>query len=155
MHVKCLALQHLAGFPWLSGEESAYQCRRYEFDSWVRKSPWKRKWQPTPVILPGRSRGQRSRAGYRPRGRKRTGHNLEINSSNSSRQLTKYLSGHSGTDPRVYRLHITDEETGSERQSLRVSLCEGAEPMTQLLKQHQVTKRRPGRVLQCGAHQLL
>lgn len=107
------------------------------------------------VFLPGRSRGQRSRAGYRPRGRKRTGHNLEINSSNSSRQLTRYLSGHSGTDPRVYRLHITDEETGSERQSLRVSLCEGAEPMTQLLKQHQVTKRRPGRVLQCGAHQLL
>ena len=84
MHVKCLTLQHLAGFPWLSGKESVCQCRRHEFDSWVRKSPWRRKWQPTPVILPGRARGQRSLAGYSPRGRKRTGHNLEINSSNSA-----------------------------------------------------------------------
>ena len=33
---------------------------------WVTKIPWKRKWQPTPVFLPGRSHGQRSRAGYSP-----------------------------------------------------------------------------------------
>ena len=31
------------GFPrWLSGKESACQCRRCEFDSWVRKIPWRR-----------------------------------------------------------------------------------------------------------------
>ena len=33
-----------------------------------RKIPWKRKWQPTPVFLPGESHGQRSLAGYRPWG---------------------------------------------------------------------------------------
>ena len=34
------------------------------------KIPWRRKWQPTPVFLPGQSHGQRSLAGYSPRGRK-------------------------------------------------------------------------------------
>ena len=28
--------------------------------------PWKRKWQPTPVFLPGKSHGQRSLVGYSP-----------------------------------------------------------------------------------------
>ena len=36
----------------------------------VGKMPWRRKWQPTPVFLPGESHGQRSLAGYRPWGRK-------------------------------------------------------------------------------------
>ena len=27
------------------------------FDSWVRKIPWRRKWKPTPVFLPGESHG--------------------------------------------------------------------------------------------------
>ena len=34
------------------------------FSSWVGKIPWKRKWQPTPVFLPGRFHGQRSLEGY-------------------------------------------------------------------------------------------
>ena len=32
--------------------------------------PWRRKWQPIPVFLPGESHGQRSLVGYSPRGRK-------------------------------------------------------------------------------------
>ena len=48
----------------LSGKESTCQCRRYEFDPWVRKIPWRRRWQPTPVFLPGESHGQRSLVGY-------------------------------------------------------------------------------------------
>ena len=32
--------------------------------SWVRKIPWRREWQPTPVFLPGKSQGPRSLAGY-------------------------------------------------------------------------------------------
>ena len=55
------------GFPkWRSGKESACHCRRYKrlkFNPWVRKIPWRRKWQPTPVFLPGKSHGQRSLAG--------------------------------------------------------------------------------------------
>ena len=31
---------------------------------WVGKIPWRRKWQPTPVLLPGKSHGQRSLVGY-------------------------------------------------------------------------------------------
>ena len=37
---------------------------RCRFDPWVRKSPWRR-WQPTPVFLPGKSRGWRNLAVYR------------------------------------------------------------------------------------------
>jgi len=50
------------------------QCRRPRFDPWVRKIPWRRKWQPTPVFLPGESHGQRSLVGYSPRGHKRVRH---------------------------------------------------------------------------------
>ena len=46
------------------------QCRRPRFDSWVGKIPWRRKWQPTSVFLPGESRGQRSLTGYSPWGHK-------------------------------------------------------------------------------------
>ena len=41
-----------------------------EFSSWVRKIPWRREWQPTPVFLPGKSHGQRSLMGYSPWGHK-------------------------------------------------------------------------------------
>ena len=47
---------------WGSGKESACRCRRHGFNSWVGKIPWRRKWQPTPVFLPGESYGQRSLA---------------------------------------------------------------------------------------------
>ena len=63
-----------SSFPWLvntlwilncssvgtRGEESAYQCRRHKtikFDPWVGKIPRKRKWQSTPIFLPGKSHG--------------------------------------------------------------------------------------------------
>ena len=35
-----------------------------------QEDPWRRKWQPTPVFLPGESHGQRSLVGYSPWGRK-------------------------------------------------------------------------------------
>jgi len=37
-------------------------------DPWVRKIPWRKKWQPNPVFLPGKSHGQRILAGYNPWG---------------------------------------------------------------------------------------
>ena len=46
-------------FPVLSGKESTCQCRKYWFDPWVGRIPWRRKWQPTPAFLPGKSLGQR------------------------------------------------------------------------------------------------
>ena len=56
-----------------SGKESSCQCRRckrHGFDPWVGKIPWRRARQPTPVLLPGKSHGQRSLAGYSPWGHK-------------------------------------------------------------------------------------
>ena len=50
----------------LGGKESACQRRRRRFDPWVRKIPWRRKRQPTPLFLPGKSSGQRNPAGYSP-----------------------------------------------------------------------------------------
>ena len=44
------------------------QCGRPGFSPWVGKIPWRRKWQPTPVLLPGKSHGQRSLVGYSPWG---------------------------------------------------------------------------------------
>ena len=61
---------------WLRGKESACQCRRRGFDPWVRKIPWRRKWQPIPGFLPGKSYGKRSLAGYSPWGHKRIRHSL-------------------------------------------------------------------------------
>ena len=45
-------------------------CGRPEFNPWVRKIFWRRKWQPTPVFLPGKSHGRRNLVGYSPRGHK-------------------------------------------------------------------------------------
>ena len=45
-----------------SGKESASQCgkcKRRGLDPWVRKIPWRRKWQPTPAFFPGKSHEQR------------------------------------------------------------------------------------------------
>ena len=54
------------------------QCkshRKHGFDPWVGKIPWSRKQQPTPILLPGKSHGQRSLAGYSPCGCKELEHN--------------------------------------------------------------------------------
>ena len=46
------------GLPrWYSGRESTCHCRRHQrhgFNPWVEKISWSRKWQSTPVFLPGR-----------------------------------------------------------------------------------------------------
>ena len=56
-----------------SSKEPTCQCRRHKrlrLDPWVRKIPWRRKWQPTPVFFPGESCGQRILGGYSPWGQK-------------------------------------------------------------------------------------
>ena len=62
------------GFPGgTSAKESACQCRRHKrlrFDPWVRKIPWRRAWQPTPVCSPGETQGKRSLVGYSSWGHK-------------------------------------------------------------------------------------
>ena len=51
----------------VAGKESICQrkrSRKREFNHSVRKIPWRRKWQPTPIFLLGKSHGQRNLAGY-------------------------------------------------------------------------------------------
>ena len=43
---------------------NARRHRRCGFDLWVGKIPWRRKWQPASVSLPGKLHGQRSLASY-------------------------------------------------------------------------------------------
>ena len=73
-------LWHWSVFPGSSiSKESACQCRRHRrhgFDPWVGKVPWRKKWQPTAVFLPGKSHGQKSLVGYSPWGHERVGHDL-------------------------------------------------------------------------------
>ena len=71
----CLYHITLIGLPrWLSDKESICQCRKRRrcrkcgFNPWVVKIPWRRKWQPNPVFLPGKSHGQRSLACASPWG---------------------------------------------------------------------------------------
>ena len=57
------ALPGIYGLPWwLSGKDSACQCRRHGFEPWVGKIHWRRIWQSTPIILPGEPLGQRTLA---------------------------------------------------------------------------------------------
>ena len=61
------------GFPSGSmGKESSCQCRsrrKHRFAPRVRKIPWRKEWQPTPIFLPRESHGQRRLAGHSPWGR--------------------------------------------------------------------------------------
>ena len=81
-------------YRWLSGKESVCQWRRqrrHRFNSWVRKIPWRRKWQPTPVFLLGKSHGQRSLAGY-TRLQSQTG--LSTHTHIHTLHLTRVLDSH-------------------------------------------------------------
>ena len=48
------------------GKSVHLQCGRVRFDPWVRKIHWRRKWQPTPVLLTRKFHGRKSLVGYSP-----------------------------------------------------------------------------------------
>ena len=54
-----LSFKILLIFPAGSDCRVCLQCRRPGFDHWVRKIPWRKKWQPILVFLPGKSHGQK------------------------------------------------------------------------------------------------
>ena len=83
LQYSCLESPHgrsLAGYgPWGHKESDRTEINTFTFkllhegllfNPWVRKIPWRRKWQPTPVFLPGKSYRQRSLVGYSPWGYK-------------------------------------------------------------------------------------
>ena len=78
------------GLPWrLSGKESSCPCSDCRFHPRVGKIPWRRKWQPTPVFLPGKSLGQRSLAGCSPWGHKEQDTTWRLNSNNRKESLAR------------------------------------------------------------------
>ena len=98
---------------WLSGKESACQCRRYKFNPQVREIAWRRKWQSTPVFLPGKSIRQRSLAGYSPQGYERV--NLETEQQQS-------LHTHLWLSPQGSSVFTPDSNPG--HQPALMHLCE-------------------------------
>ena len=61
------------GFPSGSVVQNSHAMQEmwqeHGFDLWVKKVTWRRKWHPTPVVLPGKFHGRRSLVGYSPWGR--------------------------------------------------------------------------------------
>ena len=66
MHTNLHATAYVLTRAWIprrfSGKESTCQCRSRGCNPWIKKILWRRKWQATPVFLPGKSQGQRSLA---------------------------------------------------------------------------------------------
>ena len=50
------------------GRKEGNKCKKCGSDPWVRKTPWRRKWQPALIFLLGKSHVQRSLVGYSPWG---------------------------------------------------------------------------------------
>ena len=65
-HLYVLDIQHHGAFLMAQWQRIHLQCRRLGLHPWVRKMPWKRKWQPSPVFLPEKSPRQRNLVDYSP-----------------------------------------------------------------------------------------
>ena len=92
---------------WLRWQRIHLQCRRAKFNSWVGKILWRREWQPTPVFLPGELHGQRSLAGYHPRGYKELDMTERLTLSCRSHQGPKLL----GTSVLGWKARAISSET--------------------------------------------
>ena len=73
----CVGVKVMELHMWCSGKESVCQCRRCKrvgFNPRVRKTPWSRKWQPTPVFLPGKIPWREEPGRLQSMGSQRVGH---------------------------------------------------------------------------------
>ena len=70
-------------------------------DLWIRKSPSRREWQPTPVSLPGEFQGQRTPAGCSPWGSQRVRRNQETEQAVQALSLKLPLMSHVTSSPRL------------------------------------------------------
>ena len=100
------------GLPrWSSGKESACQRRRrwrLGFNSWLGRIPRSRKWQLTPVFLPGKFHEQRNLVGYSPWGCKKVGHDLMTKQQQTLLYLNKSvaLSLHTCQHPHLVKKNL-------------------------------------------------
>ena len=70
------------------------QCGRSEFDPWVEKTPWRKVWQPTPVLLPGESSWTEKPGGLQFRESQRVRHELAATTHTHGKN---HLEGSEGT----------------------------------------------------------
>ena len=83
-------------FPGGSDDKApAYNAGDPGFNPWVEKISWRRKWQPTPVFLPGKSHGQRSLLDYSPWGRKELDMTERLHFTSLQRKISTYKSDNS------------------------------------------------------------
>ena len=99
---------------WLSSKKSTCQCRRPWFDAWVWRIPWRRKWQPTQVFLPGTFHGQRRLVGYTLWGRK--------GSDTTELLSTQEYDEHSSLVNGLFMLHSIIRHSLAKR-SISTALC--------------------------------
>ena len=102
---------------------SAGNVKRRGLDPWVGKIPWRRKLQPTPVLLPGKSHGRRSLVGCRPWG---------LEESDTTEQLPFHFSlsriGEGDGNP----LQCSCLENPRDGRAWRAAIYGGAQSQTQL-----------------------
>ena len=92
---------------WLSGKESGCQCRRLEFDIWVGKSSWRRKWQLASVILAWRILWTEEPGELLSIGLQRVGHDLA-----SKQQYEELIFRMYRNNGRIYKeLRIQQQKT--------------------------------------------
>ena len=77
---------------WLSGKESACQCRRRGFNPWLGKIPQRRKWQPTPVFLSGEFHGKRNLSGLQSMGLQKSPTQLSISAAAATVSIREEIS---------------------------------------------------------------
>ena len=84
-----------SGLPWwLNGKESTCQYRRHRFDPWSGKIPWRRKLQPTPAFLLGKSHGTEEPGRLQSMGSQKSQEQLNDNnlfSSFTGTEMDKYV----------------------------------------------------------------
>ena len=89
------------------GEIKCIRAKSMDKENPWMPMPWRRKWQPTPVSLPGKSYGQRSLAGYSPWGRKRAGHDLATKQQQQREDSSKGRKIFMGTKNNTFRVEVT------------------------------------------------
>ena len=92
---------------WLSGKETLCQWRRWRFDLWVGKIPWRREWLPTPVFLLGKSHEQKSLVHYLHGVTKEPDTNEQLN--NNKRvvsHISHRIGSHFNSDSIIQTVHL-------------------------------------------------
>ena len=89
------------------------QGKRHQFDPWFGTIPWRRKRQPTPVLLPGEFHRQSSLAGYSPRGLKESD---TTEATEHSQHIGDKLYSHVGSD------HQEESQYSDRQESWKILL---------------------------------